>query len=818
MVKKFKAVLITAMLTTLGAVTVVGQPQIYFSPAGLGQGASQGNPSIRADVGTTGSVYIWVDDELQIDSGAFLDVINSDSSVVNFTGVEVFNPEITVAGTSVGQRWEEVLVGKVSADFLRNFGGLAVSGGTGIVSENTGVPFIDSLYDATAGAFLFARLDYDVVGNGIAQFDMTAGEFGIVNQGTFVKAQIGLATFVVGQPVDQDFLLSDLIANDGRIIVGEKEFCEFDYSPIGDMPSASDIIVSATDTGIRFQGAFLDLPGNGPSDALIDFKVKTSGCAEIIAAELAANPLVIGDGFFSITETFLPTESSTSLAVYDIQPAGITQLIDSADLENPVQTLCVQKDIIAWAQDDTTLAVMSFLDQNFECSEGEPGPGVCSAGRPNFDAEEFLAFGDGQLVANTQFRCPEGANCFGLEPTPVQGVLNVFDLSNPPVSGPGSPGSNWSPNSYTHPDWFLDKMGQVFGVTIDDQGNIYTAHTAIYFADQLGSIGGFTPGQIYKIDAQSGAVSVFATLENTHNPALGLPGEQSNAYPGLGNLCFDAATQNIFVSNFRDGLVYRLDMTGQCLSAWNHPFTGESVTGRVNCPPLSSTIPGQAAALGNRVWAVQVHQGRMYYSVWWEDSGAPNATRANEIWSVAIDSTGDFVDGTERMEIEMPPVSGSISNPVADIAFSPEGFMLCAERTMFSNSAGGFGTSAHSSRAIEFFFSCEEGGWTTDNTSSYSVGGGGQDAVGGCEYSFESSPENRVWVTSDRAGSGIYGLQGLPKSGGGSSTSRLIDSDGAATGGDDKTQLGSLALSCSKSNSPVGKRPSAPYQPRVFKQ
>ena len=70
--------------------------------------------------------------------------------------------------------------------------------------------------------------------------------------------------------------LSDLISgnpNDG-IIVGDKTMSEFVYSATGDMPSASDVRVLGFrdldgNWGITFQGAFLDLPGGGNSDAAI---------------------------------------------------------------------------------------------------------------------------------------------------------------------------------------------------------------------------------------------------------------------------------------------------------------------------------------------------------------------------------------------------------------------------------------------------------------------------------------------------------------------------------------------------------------------
>ena len=43
------------------------------------------------------------------------------------------------------------------------------------------------------------------------------------------------------------------------------------------------------------------------------------------------------------------------------------------------------------------------------------------------------------------------------------------------------------------------------GVALDDLGNVFTSHTAVYFQDNIGSIGG-QPGQVYKVDAVTGAL------------------------------------------------------------------------------------------------------------------------------------------------------------------------------------------------------------------------------------------------------------------------------------------------------------------------
>ncbi len=67
---------------------------------------------------------------------------------------------------------------------------------------------------------------------------------------------------------------------------------------------------------------------------------------------------------------------------------------------------------------------------------------------------------------------------------------------------------------------------------------------AEWMAGQFGKGGG--PGSIYRIDGKTGAVSLFATI----------PG---NSGPGLGDIVFDSATKQFFVSDLDTGLIHRLD-------------------------------------------------------------------------------------------------------------------------------------------------------------------------------------------------------------------------------------------------------------------
>src|ERR1700704_2353119 len=117
------------------------------------------------------------------------------------------------------------------------------------------------------------------------QFNHLGKAFGVALLLAATMAVTTRAAFINLTPTDgsnssTSVTLSSLISgtpNDG-IIVGDKTMSGFVYSPIGDMPAASDVNVLGFkdpdgNWGLSFHGAFLDLPGGGVSDAMIRFVV-----------------------------------------------------------------------------------------------------------------------------------------------------------------------------------------------------------------------------------------------------------------------------------------------------------------------------------------------------------------------------------------------------------------------------------------------------------------------------------------------------------------------------------------------------------------
>jgi hypothetical protein len=111
--------------------------------------------------------------------------------------------------------------------------------------------------------------------------------------------------------------------------------------------------------------------------------------------------------------------------------------------------------------------------------------------------------------------------------------------------------------------------------------------------------------------------------------------------------------------------------------------------------------------------------------------------------------------------------------------------MFLSERTQEANSV-----SAHRSRILEY--ECTATGWTL-TTNIYSVGiGQGKNAAGGVD-----ATNHGVWASGDAlhfaVGDYIYGFQGLPVTGGNTTTSVLVDYQNDITGSD-KTMIGDIVV------------------------
>ena len=271
-------------------------------------------------------------------------------------------------------------------------------------------------------------------------------------------------------------------------------------------------------------------------------------------------------------------------------------------------------------------------------------------------------------------------------------------------------------------------------------------------------------GAVYKLDTYSGAISTFALLPNAQDASLG-------------SITYDCDHNQFFVTNFGDGKIYRLDMSGAIIDSYDHgmPWNGS----------------GGWAALRDRPWAVEAHDGRLYYSLWNEDTVNYSSGDFNEIWSIELDAAGGFVLGTDVSEIILPGFyQTQYSAPVADMRFSKTGSLLLAERSMQGNSSLG----AHQSRLLEY--ECVAGNWVP-SSNIYEAGGPSypNSSTGGVDATFDHTwcgADAMHLSTADR----MYGIQGLPTTGGTAADSVLIDYQDNLTIGD-KTMLGDVVVASS---------------------
>jgi hypothetical protein len=384
-------------------------------------------------------------------------------------------------------------------------------------------------------------------------------------------------------------------------------------------------------------------------------------------------------------------------------------------------------------------------DPGVNCDPGcSTVPGADCAGKPRYQDPDYTIFGNGDIAVQTASPSIIGGN-----------VVTVFDLSGVATA----PLDSWfALNRYAHPTWNQDNLGSIFGLALDGDGNIYVSATKTWSSDQMGVSGW---GAVYKIDTYTGATSTFALLPNAQDASLG-------------SITYDCDHNQFFVTNFGDGKIYRLDMSGAIIDSFDHgtPWNGS----------------GGWAALRDRPWAVEAHDGRLYYSLWNEDTVNYSSGDFNEIWSIELDAAGGFVPGTDVSEIILPGFyQAQYSAPVADMRFSKTGSLLLAERSMQGDSYLG----AHQSRLLEY--ECVAGNWVP-SANTYEVGGSNypNSSTGGVDATFDHTwcgADAMHLSTADR----MYGIQGFPTTGGTAADSVLIDYQDNLTIGD-KTMIGDVVV------------------------
>ncbi|MFT5857367.1 MAG: hypothetical protein ACI8XO_004628 [Verrucomicrobiales bacterium] len=335
-------------------------------------------------------------------------------------------------------------------------------------------------------------------------------------------------------------------------------------------------------------------------------------------------------------------------------------------------------------------------------------------------------------------------------------VFGMMDLNGPPAAFYGPSGASspmWIPPMHHEPSWTAENLGNIYGTEYDDAGNVYVGANGLYNASSsfywgYGALGGgvnslSAAGTIYKIDATTGAPSVFAVLPQQ---SMSLASSW-NSGPGIGNLTFHKGFNKFFATNLEDGKIYPISNTGAVGSPFDPMGTDDSTAGM---PPASE-----------RLWGIEVLGNQIYYAVW---NTGPSTTAS--VRRVDLDSSGNIIPSTDVAVLPIPasPPMVWIENfvVVADIEFSADGqTMILGQRGIGNWGSGNLGGANHAAKV--YIAQLSGTTWSITNTLETGDSWGVGETYGGVAFGAENGAEEAlVWMSSaDLAGgAGPHGLQG----------------------------------------------------------
>ncbi len=350
----------------------------------------------------------------------------------------------------------------------------------------------------------------------------------------------------------------------------------------------------------------------------------------------------------------------------------------------------------------------------------------------------------------------------------VVGLLNLPDVETT-VDTVGVPSVESSyPGMFHHPDWVASKMGNVFGIEIDEEFNMYVTASsqiwqrainaggeileedAIKGVWRYGDIGGGADdleaaGTIYKIDAYTGKASVFAVLPQQsvamdYFSDAGMIWRESG--PGLGNIAFNNSNKTFYVTNFEDGKIYHLDEDGEILDTYD-PFQADN--GAVGFAPF-----------GELIWGIDIYQDKLYFSNWISATLTHPYSGDSEVHSIELDSNGGFI-GNEKLEFTYTiPNNSILYSPIADIEINEDGRMLVAQRTMLNR------VTVYNHQSASSIYELNEVTGEWENAGNLRVGHSGpSECYGGAAW---DPAREMIWVSSAdiNAGYGPHGIMGVP--------------------------------------------------------
>ena len=358
----------------------------------------------------------------------------------------------------------------------------------------------------------------------------------------------------------------------------------------------------------------------------------------------------------------------------------------------------------------------------------------------------------------------------------------IFDTRNT-VGAPK--GTDWGTSITTiHPsNWTIDQIGQVFGIALDEDENVYLAASDVY--DTGFTSDPYGAGQIFKASASNDFLA---------EPFVELP-NSGGALNGIGNIVFCNTTNMLYASNLEDGMIYRINPSGTVMETYD-PWTSDD--GGAGIAPASEQVWGLGLNIENDV-------KKLYFP---RVGGGERA-----MYSISLNENGSFPSaGSEKLEFD--GIMG-VGMRITDIAFDSGSTQM-----VFAERGTKFTTGAHDSRVMRYDLS--GGSWS--GTMKYNVGGdvsddfdgfdaivAGENSAGGVSFGSVNTGstiegcDEIVWgsmnyyETVEHNANGdeglYYGIQGMNANGNADNSNDLvIDYNGEYTTFDEKGDIGDVEL------------------------
>ena len=358
----------------------------------------------------------------------------------------------------------------------------------------------------------------------------------------------------------------------------------------------------------------------------------------------------------------------------------------------------------------------------------------------------------------------------------------IYDIRN---TGAAPQGEDWGTLiTNIHPaNWTLSQIGQVFGIALGENDDVYLGASDIY--DTQYNTDPYGPGQIFKAEASN---NFLAT------PFVNLP-NSGGALNGIGNLVFDKLYNVLYASNLEDGKIYQIATDGSILATYD-PWAADNGTSGI-------------VAKSERVWGIGMNAEKGSQKIYF---ARINGT-TRDMYSITL-SNGEFpTQGSEV--VEFSNIMG-VGKRISDIAFSDNGSQM-----IFAERGTKFTTGAHDSKMLRYSlvngtwqmdFKYFIGAWVTEQYPSIQVTTG-ENSAGGVTFgptNVEDSIEGCdqvAWTTMNYfntpSGNLYYGIQGIDVNGNNSSeasidpnteTDIIIDFDGSYDNFDQKGDIGDVEI------------------------